>query len=89
MDLDDIREFRRWHRDAVFRSRDAGFDLVCLYCGHDIAMPMDFLTRRRNRRTDEDGGSLENRVRLLRELLEDTLEAVGGSDGDRIAVRHR
>ena len=45
MDLDDVREFRRWHRDAVFRSRDAGFDLVYLYCGHDITMPMDFLAR--------------------------------------------
>ena len=40
---------------------------------------MDFLTRRRNRRTDAYGGSLENRVRLLRELLEDTREAVGDS----------
>ena len=79
MDLDDIREFRRWHRDAAIRSRDAGFNLVYIYCGHDIAMPMDFLTRRRNRRTDAYGGSLENRVRLLRELLEDTREAVGDS----------
>jgi len=79
MDLEDIREFRRWHRDAAIRARDAGFDLVYVYCGHDIAMPMDFLTRRRNRRTDEYGGSLENRARLLRELLEDTKQAVGDS----------
>ena len=79
MDLDDIREFRRWHRDGFLRARDAGFDLAYVYCGHDIAMPMDFLSRRRNRRTDGYGGSLENRVRLLRELLEDTLKAVGGS----------
>ena len=85
MDLDDIKEFRRWHRDAVLRSRDAGFDLIYVYCGHDIAMPMDFLTRRRNRRTDEYGGSLENRARLLRELLEDTKEAVG----DTMAVALR
>ena len=28
MDLDDIREFRRWHRDGMLRARDAGFDLV-------------------------------------------------------------
>tara|TARA_B100001123_G_C15079139_1_gene934902 strand:+ start:463 stop:999 length:537 start_codon:yes stop_codon:yes gene_type:complete len=42
-------------------------------------MPMDFLTRRRNRRTNECGGSLENRTRLLREILEDTKEAVGDS----------
>jgi len=79
MDLEDIREFRRWHRDAALRARDAGFDLIYVYSGHDIAMPMDFLTRRRNRRNDAYGGSLENRVRLLRELLEDTKEAVGDS----------
>ena len=85
MDLDDIHEFRRWHRDAAIRARDAGFDLVYVYCGHDIAMPMDFLTRRRNRRTDEYGGSLENRARLLRELLEDTRKAVG----DTMAVALR
>ncbi len=79
MDLDDIQEFRRWHRDAALRSQDSGFDLIYVYCGHDIAMPMDFLTRRRNRRTDEYGGRLENRVRLLREILEDTKQAVGDS----------
>ncbi|MBT4888644.1 MAG: FAD-dependent oxidoreductase, partial [Rhodospirillales bacterium] len=37
----------------------------------------DFLSRRNNDRTDEYGGSLENRVRLFREILQDTLEAVG------------
>ena len=89
MDLDDIREFRRWHRDGMLRARDAGFDLVYVYCAHDIAMPMDFLSRRRNRRTDEYGGSLENRARLLRELLEDTVEAVGQQHGDRPPLRHR
>ena len=85
MDLDDIKEFRRWHRDAALRARDAGFDLVYVYCGHDIAMPMEFLTRRRNRRTDGYGGSLENRARLLRELLEDTKVAIG--DTCAIALR--
>ena len=36
-----------------------------------------FLSRAPNNRTDEYGGSLENRVRLLREMLEETREAVG------------
>ena len=85
MDLDEVKEFRRWHRDAAIRARDAGFDIVYVYCGHDIAMPMDFLTRRHNRRDDEYGGSLENRMRLLRELLEDTKKAVGDSMG--VALR--
>ncbi len=79
MDLDDIREFRRSHRDAVLRAVDAGFDLIYVYCAHDIALPMDFLSPRRNRRTDAYGGSFENRVRLLREVLEDTVETVNGS----------
>ncbi len=43
---------------------------------------MHFLSKRTNRRSDEYGGSLENRARLLRELIEDTKDAVG----DRCAV---
>ena len=46
---------------------------------------MHFLQQRRNHRSDEYGGSLENRVRLLRELIEDTKEAVG--DTCAVAVR--
>jgi dimethylamine/trimethylamine dehydrogenase len=46
---------------------------------------MHFLQRRRNQRSDEYGGSLENRVRLFRELLEETKDAVG----DRCAVAVR
>ena len=38
-----------------------------------------FLSRRHNQRTDEYGGKLENRVRLFREVLEDTKDAVGDS----------
>ena len=40
---------------------------------------------RTNTRSDEYGGSLENRARLLREMIEDTREAVGGSCA--VAVR--
>ena len=77
MDLSDIRALRRWHRDAALRAKRAGFDLVYVYAGHDLALPMHFLSRRTNHRTDEYGGSLENRARLLRELIEETKEAVG------------
>jgi hypothetical protein len=41
-------------------------------------VPSHFLAQRHNQRTDEYGGSLENRLRLFRELLEDTKDAVGG-----------
>lgn len=81
MDLSDIRAYRRWHRDAALRARDAGFDIVVVYAGHDGTMPSHFLSRRHNQRGDEYGGSLENRLRLYRELLEDTLDAVGDTMG--------
>ena len=81
----DIADVRRWHRTAALRARAAGFDIVYVYAGHDLALPMHFLSPRHNRRTDEYGGSLENRVRLTRELLEETHEAVG----DRCGVAFR
>ncbi len=81
MDKGDIRDVRRWHRNAALRARSAGFDLVYVYAGHDLGLPMHFISRRTNRRTDEYGGSLENRVRFLRELIEDTRDAVGDRCG--------
>jgi len=81
----DIADVRRWHRQAAIRARDAGFDIVYVYAGHDLSLPMHFISRRHNRRTDEYGGSLENRVRLTRELLDDTKEAVGDRCG--VAIR--
>ena len=73
----DIRDLRRWHRAAALRARRAGFDLVYVYAGHALTHLHHFLSRRYNQRTDEYGGSLENRVRLLKETLIDTREAVG------------
>jgi len=81
----DIREYRRWHREAAIRGQRAGMDIIYVYAAHDLSLAMHFLQRRRNQRSDEYGGSLENRVRLLREVLEDTKEAVG----DRCAVALR
>jgi dimethylamine/trimethylamine dehydrogenase len=81
MDKTDIKNVRRWHRTAALRARDVGFDLVYVYAGHDLGLPLHFLSRHTNRRTDEYGGSLENRVRFLRELIEDTKDAVGDRCG--------
>ena len=73
----DIRSYRQWHRDAALRARRAGFDIIYVYAGHGLSLAMHFLQSRHNGRTDEYGGSLVNRARLLRELIEDTKEAVG------------
>jgi len=81
MDKRDISDLRRWYREATVRSLEAGYDIVYVYAGHNLSTLQHFLSPRYNDRSDEYGGSLENRARLLREVLEDTLEAVDGRAG--------
>ena len=81
MDKRDIREYRRWHLEAVKRAKTAGFDIVCCYAAHDLSVAGHFMLRRYNHRSDEYGGTLANRVRLFRELIEDAKEAVGDTMG--------
>ena len=76
LDKSDIRAIRLWHRHAAKRACEAGFDIVYVYATHGYLLH-HFLSRQTNPRQDEYGGSLENRVRLLRELLEETREAIG------------
>ncbi|MFK7836511.1 MAG: FAD-dependent oxidoreductase [Sulfitobacter sp.] len=84
MDKTDIRNLRRWHRKAALRARDAGFDIVYVYATHTYLLS-NFLSPTINTRSDEYGGNLENRVRLVRELIEETKDAVGDRCG--VAVR--
>ena len=74
----DVADLRRRHRQAVARSLRAGYDLVYVYAAHGLTTIQHFLSPHTNDRTDEYGGSLANRARLLREVLEDTLEEVDG-----------
>jgi dimethylamine/trimethylamine dehydrogenase len=76
MDKADIRELRRWQVNAAVRAKRAGFDIVYVYAGHAY-LPAQFISRRFNKRTDEYGGSLENRVRLIKEMIADTKDAIG------------
>jgi dimethylamine/trimethylamine dehydrogenase len=84
MDKKDIRELRRWQVEGARRAVRAGFDIIYVYATHSYLLNQ-FLSRERNQRSDEYGGSLENRVRLIREMIEDTKEEVG--DGCAVAVR--
>ncbi|MEM7564933.1 MAG: FAD-dependent oxidoreductase [Pseudomonadota bacterium] len=84
MAITEIRQFRKWHRDAALRAKNAGYDIIYVYAGHEY-LPFQFLSPRFNQRHDEYGGNFENRCRLLRELIEDTREAVG--DSCAVAVR--
>ncbi|CCB67172.1 MULTISPECIES: NAD(P)-binding protein [unclassified Hyphomicrobium] len=81
MDKQDIRDLRRWHRNAFLRAKRAGFDLVCLYGAHGFGIIQHFLSTATNQRNDEYGGSLENRSRLMRELIEEGRDAIGDTCG--------
>jgi len=84
MTKSDIRDLRGWHRDAALRAKDAGFDIVYVYATHHYLLS-NFLNPTLNTRGDEYGGSQENRMRLVREIIEDTKDAVG--DSCAVAVR--
>jgi dimethylamine/trimethylamine dehydrogenase len=77
----DIRDLRRWHRNACLRAKTAGIDLICLYAAHGHGIFQHFLSTATNHRNDEYGGSLENRSRLMREVIEECKDAVGDSCG--------
>ncbi|MCA0907388.1 NAD(P)-binding protein [Ruegeria marisrubri] len=79
MDKQDIRTVREQHIAAAVRAQKAGFDIVYAYAGHGLSIFSQFLQPSYNTRTDEYGGSLENRARLLREVLEGMKDAIGDS----------
>ena len=81
----DIKAFRRWHAAAAKRAVLAGFDIVYAYAGHDMSLLQHFLLQRHNHRSDEYGGSLTNRLRLFKEVIADTREAIG--ERSALAVR--
>ncbi len=83
MDIDDIKNFKRWHVEAAKRGQRAGYDIVYVYACHSYLVEQFLMPS--NQRDDQYGGSLENRVRLLRELIEETKDAVG--DSCAVAVR--
>ncbi|MCV2868078.1 FAD-dependent oxidoreductase [Defluviimonas sp. WL0002] len=76
MDRADIGALRDWHRAAALRARDADFDVVYVYAAHTYLLTQ-FLDPSTNPRGDDYGGTFAARSRLVRELVEDTREAVG------------
>jgi dimethylamine/trimethylamine dehydrogenase len=77
MDKSDIREVQQQYVDACMLARDAGFDILCVYVAHSVSLLHQFLLPFYNRRSDEYGGSFNNRARFAREVLELVREAVG------------
>ncbi len=86
MDKQDFKNMRAWHRAAFRRAKQAGFDLICLYAAHGFGIVQHFLSPATNQRTDEYGGSLFNRSRLMRELLSDARDEIGDRCGVSIRL---
>jgi 2,4-dienoyl-CoA reductase-like NADH-dependent reductase (Old Yellow Enzyme family) len=68
LDSAGIAKVRDDFRAAAQRARDAGFDVIELHAAHGYLLHQ-FLSPLSNTRTDQYGGSLENRARLLREVV--------------------
>ncbi|HRD63274.1 MAG TPA: FAD-dependent oxidoreductase [Nocardioides sp.] len=77
MGPEDIGYVQGLYVAAALRARAAGFDLITVGLNHAISVLSKFLIPRYNRRTDEYGGSFENRARFARETVAAVREAVG------------
>ena len=84
MDKQDFRNLRQWFKDAALRAKEAEFDIVYAYATHHYLLH-NFQLSDINDRNDEYGGSVKNRSRLLREIIEVLKDAVG----DKMAVAVR
>ncbi len=77
IDVDEIGEIVEGFGDAAGRAIDAGFDGVQIHGAHGYLISQ-FLSRLANRRNDEYGGSLENRMRLLHMIYDEVRARSGG-----------
>ncbi len=73
---EDIQEIIEGYARVADYSKQGGFDGVELQCSHS-SIVRQFLSRNTNHRTDEYGGGLENRMRLLREIIAAIRTTVG------------
>ncbi|MBU4317197.1 MAG: FAD-dependent oxidoreductase [Proteobacteria bacterium] len=74
--LDEIHERIQWFVSAAVRAKEAGLDGVEMHAAHQYLLA-SFLSPATNQRTDEYGGSVENRARILVEILKETRKLVG------------
>ena len=75
--LEEIPGIIQKYAKGAYNARRAGFDGIELHCAHAYMLLGSFLSPMRNKRTDRYGGSLDNRARLLCEVLDAIREACG------------
>ncbi|MBQ6748626.1 MAG: NADH:flavin oxidoreductase [Paludibacteraceae bacterium] len=74
--VSEIKRLVRKFGEAVDFARKCGFDCVEIHAGHAYLISQ-FLAKRTNRRCDEYGGSLENRMRFMNEVLDEVMAHAG------------
>ena len=74
---EEIREIEGQFAAAALRAVKAGYDGVEIHCAHGYLLNQ-FYSPLTNKRTDEYGGSLENRLRITLEVVDRVRQAIGG-----------
>ena len=86
MTHEEIRQTAKDFGKAVHLAHESGFDSVEVHAGHGYLISQ-FLSPWTNRRRDEFGGSLENRMRFMKMCLEEVMEAAHKT-GTAVLVKH-
>jgi 2,4-dienoyl-CoA reductase-like NADH-dependent reductase (Old Yellow Enzyme family) len=76
MRIGEIKLIQKRFADAAARARDAGYDGVQIHGAHGLLLSQ-FLTPHYNRRTDDYGGSIENRSRMILETYTQIRSSTG------------
>lgn len=85
---DEIEQIAKDFGQAVRTAREAGFDCVEVHAGHGYLISQ-FLSPYTNRRRDAYGGSLDNRMRMMRMCMEQVMEAAGSDMGVLVKTNMR
>ena len=82
---DELKEIARQFGEAVNTARDAGFDCVEVHAGHGYLISQ-FLSPYTNHRKDEYGGSLDNRMKFMKECMDEVMKAAGSDMGVLVKI---
>lgn len=80
---DEIKDIIADYRQAAANAMQAGFDGIEIHAGNGYLVDQ-FLRRTSNKRTDEYGGPIENRIRFAIEVVETVSQEIGA---DRVGIR--
>lgn len=76
LSIPEIKQIEDEHADTVLRCREAGFKGVEIHAGTGFLLNQ-FMSPNTNKRTDEYGGNLENRLRILKNIVEKARKQAG------------